>query len=186
MELLIVVILIAVVTALAAPQISQAIANNKVTDATNQMLITVRAARSMAAVDGSAMGIYVRSTANDQLVRLDRSTDNTCGALPACGVDPPYDRKNCGVDWIDFEEPQWTRYGVRINTIASCTSDAAINPLTLCVQPSGATFMKTGGAWTRVVDSIDIAVDRVNAANKTVSVVRHVIVTGSGMPRLTL
>jgi prepilin-type N-terminal cleavage/methylation domain-containing protein len=186
MELLIVVILIGLVTALAVPQISEAIANNKVTDATNRTLIAVRAARSKASVDGSAMGVYVRSTEDNQLIRLDRSSDNTCSSLPDCDDDPPYDRKNCGVDWIDFRNSQWTRYGVRITSVTYNDEDSQVNPLVLCVQPSGSIFMKTGGVWTKVASTIDIAMDRTDDGSNSATVVRHIIVTASGMPRLTL
>lgn len=186
MELLIVVILIGLVTALAAPQISQAMANNKVTDATNRMLIIVRAARSKAAVDGSAMGVYLRATTDDQLIRLDRSDDNTCSGLPDCGDDPPYDRTSCGLEYIDFQESQWVRYGVRINLISTCTSADAIDPLRLCVQPSGHTFTQSGANWVRLDEPIDIAVDRTDNGTDPASVVRHVLVSASGMPRLAL
>lgn len=188
MELMIIVILAALLTALAAPRITQAVANNSVADAANQALIIFRTARTKATVENVAMGVFVTAAAGTQIIRLDRSTDATCTTLAGlgCGTDPTaYNRTTCGVEWIDFRESHWTRHGVRINRVAN-SAGANISPLSLCVLPSGALYRLNGGVWARIMTPIEVAIDRTDDGTNPASVVRRVLVSNQAFPRLML
>jgi type II secretory pathway pseudopilin PulG len=187
MELMIVLILMAVITALAVPKISESVANNKVSEAATGTLVVFRAARSEAAVSMRAMRVFIDRNAPTQLVRLDRSSSNLCANLPDCTTTPPDFGGNpgCGVRWADFARGEFTRRGVRIRDIVV---DGVANQtsVSLCVVPSGRVF-KTAAGLDLLGTEVQVLFDRTAVDGTTsMGVVRRVIVSTSGMPRLML
>ncbi len=186
LELMIVVILIGIVTALAAPQISQAIKNHSLSDAANQTVLAFRTGRSQAARLNKAFGVFVTNGGVRDLVRVDRSASNLCQNLPAmCTVNPPdYGGPNCGIFALPLDDAQWARRGVRMDQI---TFNGGNPPSVMfCITPRGKMVAWNGAARLPMGAPVEIRFDRTTAGGASVGVKRTVIVTSTGFPRLMI
>jgi prepilin-type N-terminal cleavage/methylation domain-containing protein len=185
LELMIVVILIGIVTSVAAPQMSIGMANNSVSNATNETVVAFRYARANAARFGRAMGIFVEANGTDSFVRVDRSGDNTCDALPTtCNANiPDYGGADCGLRVVLFSRGSYPRHRVQLAGM----NGVAAQPSQLCVTPRGRLMERVvGGGWARTARQVEIGVHRVDASDTSVGVVRAVVVGTSGLPRVAL
>lgn len=185
---MIVVVLIGIITALAAPQISQGMANTSVSDATADIVVAFRAARTMSAQQSKAHRVYV-DTRDPQIVRVDRGNDNNCDSLPAgCTSDPAasYGGAHCGLRAAYIKEARYQRRGVRIKGIEIATK--AVNNVSLCITPGGRVYTEAAdGTTSRLLRPVEILVDRTETdGGRSVGVVRRVIVNTMGISRVML
>jgi prepilin-type N-terminal cleavage/methylation domain-containing protein len=187
LELMIVVVLIGIIAAVAMPEISQAMANTAVSDASSSAIVAFRAARTMASQQSVAYRIYI-GTAAPQVVRVDRGANNTCASLPACTTNPTavpaWGGVNCGVQWLYLNESRFQRRGVRIKGVT--IAGAAKAPLTLCVTPGGKLYEMAGAVPNRITAPIEILIDRTSGAGVSEGVERRIIVNAMGMARTML
>ncbi len=186
-ELLIVVILIGLITALAAPQISQSMANNAVSEAASEVMVSFRAARVNAARTGRAYRVFVSTTAGQQIVRVDQGANNRCSSLPACNNTPPnYGGAGCGVysPVLNMNLDPYDRRNVRIQAIN--LNGATPNEANVCINPSGRVFWFSGGTWQRLSTYMEISIDRTGAGGVRLGVLRTVAVDSHGTPRLVI
>lgn len=186
LELMIVVMLMALITALAAPNISTAIANNTVSSASNRTLVVFRKARTDATTKRAAMRYMIDQTVGAQLIRLDVGADNTCGTFPGCTLDPVtgFGSNDCGVAYVDFSDSYFSRRRVRIAAVKLNNADVA-GTINLCITPSGKMYRMTP-AKTALTGPLEIVLDRTDVSSNTVGVERRVVVTSTTSPRLML
>ena len=179
---MIVVVLIGIIAALAAPQIGQGIANNKVSDARNQALVAFRAARTEAARQGRAMGIYV-DPGTGQIVRVDRSTSNLCVDLPTgCDLTPPsYGGSDCGLQVLRLADSTYDVHNVEIKGAVLDDADMT-SAKAFCITPRGRMYLMTSGV-PQPSGKLEILIHRTNDSDDSIGVVRRVIVGTNGLAR---
>jgi prepilin-type N-terminal cleavage/methylation domain-containing protein len=185
-ELLIVVILIGIITALAAPQIGQSVANIATSDAASDVMVSFRAARTMSAQKGLAHGVFIDRTAPG-IVRVDRSATNLCQGLPACtSAAPDFGGPDCAIRVLDLGESRFQRRGVRIPNVE--IMEAQPNPLSLCIVPNGRMFWRQGvaGNWLRLTRPVEVSIDRTDEDGRSIGVVRQVLINTMGIPRMLI
>lgn len=189
LELMIVVMLMALITALAVPRITTAVANNTVSSAANKTLVIFRKARTEATTrgpSGAAMRYFIDQTPGQQLIRLDVGAGTACNTLPACGTDPStgFGSNACGIAWLDFESTYYKRRSVQISAVKLNNADLAA-PVSLCITPSGKMYRLTPAKVT-LAGPLEVLIDRLDSSNNSVGVVRRVVVTSMTSPRLML
>lgn len=188
-ELMIVVILIGIVTALAAPEISQAWANNTVSEASNETVIAFRAAITQAKRQGRAMGVFIDKDGANQVVRVDRSATNLCSDLPVCNTTgPDYGGADCGVYALNLEDGHFVHRGVEISTLGvdDGTGENARGAIRVCVPPRGPIMEMAGTTPTTIDGNVVVRVHRTTASGTSIGVARTIIIGQNGSPRTLL
>lgn len=198
-ELMVVVILVALISALAVPQITQAARNTALVDLQNEVAVAMRKARGMAARNGVAYRIHVNANplAKAQLVRIDEGNDATCYDFDACTeVAPAYGGAKCGVAAVRVDNAYYQRNAVKMTlfqTKAGATVYSGTGTLDVCVTPFGRVHhLAVGGTCgncipTPVVQPVVVAFDRYDPeyVGGPIGVRRCVIMPERGLPRLT-
>jgi prepilin-type N-terminal cleavage/methylation domain-containing protein len=189
-ELMIVVVLIGVVTALAAPQLSQAWANNAVSDASNETIIAFRTAITQAKRQGRAIGVFIDRGGATQIVRVDRSLDNLCSNLPTdCTVvGPGYGGLNCGLHAMTLTDSYYVNRGVKIRTLGidNGAGEAARASIRICVPPRGQISEMVGAIPTPIVGNVVVRLHRVDSGGASIGVTRTLVIGQNGTPRTLL
>jgi len=186
MELMLVVILIGIISALALPAIDQSMANTAVSRASTETMVSFRVARTLAAQRGVAVGVNVTADGARQRVRLDLSTTNLCQNLAACNDTPPsYGGINCGVRFVDLTTGQYYRRNVRVKGIQIGTT-TGITDATFCVTPRGKMVRVVGTGTQPLPGPVEIAFDRLRDDGTPVGVERRALIGINAMPRALL
>ena len=185
MELMIVVVLIGIITAAAAPQIVQGVSNNTVSEAVYGVVNCFRAARTRAMQQGRAMGVFVSNNGGVQLIRVDRGGDTSCDSMPACTtMGPDFGGPDCGLRWLDLNDGHFHRRGVRLRTLSYYDENGVrqdgVSTARFCVLPRGSLRVERGDTWVRVAPVI-LSIDRTGGG-----VVRRIMVNSMGLPRVTM
>ncbi|MFO0683926.1 MAG: prepilin-type N-terminal cleavage/methylation domain-containing protein [Sandaracinus sp.] len=182
LELMIVVTIIAISAALAAPAIGRAMAISRADRATHDLLRIVRNARSLSLTYGRAYLLRFNST-GDGRAELWQGTTSACRlenwtnivAAGNCQA-PGAPSDNC-VDYVDSASYDGGYHHVRLTSVAG---------VDVCFQPNGDALTRpTGGAGVWVVPPngvVNFQVDRMEATT-TPDPVRGVVLPFGAAPR---
>jgi prepilin-type N-terminal cleavage/methylation domain-containing protein len=145
-EMMIVVVIIAIGSAIAAASIIRARKNTLLTDASRETYNILQTARSTALLRNVAIGISIHKDASAAWMRLDESTTTSCASI--AGVADPL---RYGVMGMSFAEARWHRLGeVHVSMDQLVVDGAGVADALLCVNRTGRLLKSMGGGWTYV------------------------------------
>ena len=200
MELMVVVLIIGILYALAAPEISEAMKNRRMTDAAVRVLAVYRDARGRAFGRGLAQIVRYEEIGSSARLQHWEGNSNSCSASDwpnitlTAGKAPTY--QDMLVDHEDFSTAgtEWERSGIVLDRLSSTgaaadASDAAF--VDLCFTPLGRVFYRTDGTAPFLEtppggrSGYQLRIERFDlSTGDLVGVPRYVIVPTSGTPRL--
>lgn len=187
LELLIVVTIIAVTAALAAPAMHGAIMERKGAEASLDLVRLGRQARSSALAYGRAHVIRYEAAEGGRF-RVYRGIATSCNA--ASNDWATFIRDDCGragtfcVDWLDLSESKW-KLGSSVIQAVSTDGDALVD---ICYEPRGAVLHRTSStarfsSLNTVSGGYIFQFQRLDGGTVT-GVSRQVLVPLGGDPRL--
>ena len=180
LELMVIVVLIMITAALAAPGLMRAMAVNRAQRATHDAARLARQARSDSISYGRAyLMILAPGTASRGRLELWRGMTDTCRSndwtsivvANGCTADPP--AIDC-VDAVDFSD-----YAASTHTVTITTA----GPTRVCFEPDDEIWVATGtGTFTRPTQAIRFPINRLEGT--TALEQRGLFVPISGAPRV--
>ena len=176
-ELMVVVILIAVVTGLAAPQIIEAARNSAQADATNEVVVAFRYARTQAARTSTSQLVVLNldATPANQLVSVAQGDDNICTLAGATTMRT-----------VSFGDPFFVRNGVQLKSVVFQSAPEVNSGLfQVCITPRGRMLAIVGGVPAVLNGPVQLVVAR-KAGGGWAGVDRRIIIPANGMPRVML
>lgn len=184
LELMIVVVIVGIVTALALPGMAQASRERRIQQAAVTVLDIAREVRTRAMYRGRAQTLVIAQSG--AAIRLDAYE----GSSPSCrlsnfgtgALDP-----NLRVANLDLTEARFARD----NLAASITLPPATTYLQICYTPLGATFFSTtpivsaSQAWSNDTSTLGMGgVFQLNVFQNTGGATRRILIPIGGMPRM--
>lgn len=198
-ELMVVVLIIGILSALAVPEISEAMKNRRMTDAAVRVQSLYRGARGRALGRGLAQMVRYEAIGTSARLRHFEGDSNSCsasnwlaivgtaGTAPATYRDMLVDQEN-----FSLVGSLWQRNGIVLNRLSSTGgaggSDGAL--VDLCFTPLGRVFYRTNaglpfGEPPAGRNGYQLRIERLDLETGTkVGVPRYVVVPTSGTPRI--
>ncbi len=142
-EMMIVVTIIAIGSALAATSIIRARKNTLLTDASRETYNILQTARSTALLRNVAVGISIRKDTVASFIRLDESTSTSCSDIAGAA-----DSLRYGFMGLSFGESRWNRFGgARVAMESLRIGGEEVATASLCVNRTGRLLRFAGGGW---------------------------------------
>lgn len=154
-ELMIVVVIIAIGTVIAAASIMEARKNSMLTDVSREVYNLLETARSRALMRNAAVGIIINNpNPHATTISLSESWDTSCNSIAGFGATPP-DPLRTNLLVVDLTTGRWQRVtGANIFTSSLTVNGAPSGAgAALCLNRRGRLLVFSGGNWTNVTGS---------------------------------
>jgi prepilin-type N-terminal cleavage/methylation domain-containing protein len=149
-EMMIVVVIIAIGSAIAAASIIRTRKNTLLTDASRETYNILETARSTALLRNVAVGITIIRDPSAAVIRLDESTTTSCGDIVA--ADDTTGRY--GFMALGFGDPRWHRLGDAHVAMESLqVGGRETGTAVLCINRTGRLLQFLDGGWTKISGS---------------------------------
>jgi prepilin-type N-terminal cleavage/methylation domain-containing protein len=147
-EMMIVVVIIAIGSAIAAASIIRTRKNTLLTDASRETYNILETARSTALLRNVAVGIEIHKDPIAAYIRLDQSTTTSCADKATSG-------DLFGFMQLNFADPRWHRLGDAHVAMESLQVGLVETTGTakLCINRTGRLLQSSGGGWTKISGS---------------------------------
>jgi|GEM_PF-2666041 len=148
-EMMVVVLIIAIGSSLAAASVIKARKNTLLTDAVRETYNILEMARSTALLRNVAVGITFHKDPTNGWIRLDESTTTSCTNIAG-----PADSLRYGFMVLSFADARWTRLGsARVSMIALKIGGADKGDARICINRTGRLLEWSGGGWSVIRQS---------------------------------
>ena len=203
-ELMIVVVIIGVLSALAAPEVTEAMRNRRHQEAAVRTLDVYRTARARALGRGLAELVRYREVGTSAVVEAWEGNTNGCSSsdwIAATGSEgnaPTYEDMLLTREDFSQADSEWVSSGIRLDrfSVVGGAGDSVASTVDLCFTPLGRVFFRTdpAGAFAEAplgagaVSGYQLRITRRDMADPAVFVgtARYVVIPLSGTPRLQL
>lgn len=151
-ELMIVVVIIAIGSVVAAAAIMESRKNSILTDVVRETFNLLETARSRALMRNVAMGIVIdNSNPYATTISLSESWDTSCNRIAGVGAEAP-DPLKTNMIVVNLASPTYqSATGTNVYTKSLIVSGAAAGTgTTLCINRRGRLLVLSGGDWTNV------------------------------------
>jgi len=200
-ELMVVVLIIGILSALAAPEISEAMMNRRMTAAGVRVMAIYRGARARALGRGLAQMVRYTQIGNSATVEHWEGNSNSCAAsdwatiVTTRAAAPTFRRMLVDEENFSTVGTDWERSGIvlnRLNVTGNLAGGSIAPQVDLCFTPLGRLFYRSGGAGPFLdvpngETGYQLRIERLDlGTGSKVGVARYVVVPTSGTPRLQL
>lgn len=155
-ELMVVILIIGIISMVAAASIMESRKNTVLTDVVRQTSNILKVARSRALLRNVATRISIdKSDPYRAWMRLDESTSTSCNDFPNAS-----DPVRWNILGLNLGDQKWTVAGARIYMSELTVGGGNASSVVICMNRRGRVLVQNGPQWTRLVGFIEIKYQR--------------------------